>query len=233
MVLNDLFDCVYYINLDCRQDRKQKFWELNLKYLDESRTKRISAVDARNTISVYDFYGLMGARAGISSSYILPFIDAAKNNYNKILIFEDDAEPLFSDISDVEKCIKDAEQSNYSILFLGGSVQNKLDKWSNNLYQLNGNILATQAVAYNNISQNVFDSFLKFKDFSLEDMKRFLINNGGCCMDTIIGQHLTKKYFSYVSSPLLYGQHEDFSDINCKKESYTAEMLKRFNDFTK
>jgi hypothetical protein len=232
-MLNDLFDCVYYINLDCRQDRKEEFWTMNKNFLNEQKTKRISAVDAKNTVSVHNFFSLISARAGISSSYILPFIDAQKNGYNKILIFEDDAQPLFSNLDDITKSILSAEENNYSILFLGGSIQSKLQKQNDYLYKLNNNILATQAVAYNNLSQNIFNEFLKFKNFSFEQMRDYLMNHGGCCMDTIIGQHLTGKYNSFISNPLFYGQKEGYSNINSQKESYTQEMLQRFKDFAK
>ena len=70
MKINDSVDCVYYINLDARKDRDEKFWELNGELLDRSNTKRISAVDARNFSSNTDYHGVLNARGGISVSYI-------------------------------------------------------------------------------------------------------------------------------------------------------------------
>jgi hypothetical protein len=228
--INDFFDCVYYINLDSREDRKDKFWSLNKEFLDEEKTVRIPAIDARNTTNCHDYYGIMKARTGISLSYLKPFRDAAKNKYNKILIFEDDAQPLFSNLSQFEKSIKDAEQNDYSIIFFGGSVQSKLLPHDDSLFKISGNILATQAVAYNNLSQGIFEEFLSFED-SFEWMIKFLISHGSVCMDTIIGEGMTKKYTTFLSNPLLFGQYSGHSDINAQEESYNSEMLERFEKF--
>ena len=59
MKLNDFFDCVYYINLNKRVDRKNKFWELNKNILDIEKTIRIPAFDASNQKSNTDFASII------------------------------------------------------------------------------------------------------------------------------------------------------------------------------
>ena len=230
MKINDLFDCVYYINLDARKDRDDKFWELHDGLLDKQTTKRISAFDARNFSCNTDYNGIVNARAGISVSYIKPFLDALDNNFKEILILEDDAEPFFESSSELSDAILSANSRAYDILFLGGSVQSNLTRECEDLFRLDGNILATQAVAYNN-RNNFFERMLKFPK-EHEEMVPFLSNNGGICMDTIIGQFLTKEFNSFLSSKLLYGQFESLSDIEVLVTAYNPDMKRRFEEFS-
>ena len=229
MKLNDLFDCVYYINLSKRIDRKNKFWQLNKNIIDINRTIRISAFDGSNQKSNTDFASIINARTAISLSYIQPFLHALKNNFNEILIFEDDAEPFFADASLVNKYLLNANELNYEIMFLGGTIQSSLDRASQNLFYLKGNILATQAVCFNNRNR-IFNQFNQFpRDF--ESMKNFLLSNKGCCMDTIIGEKLTRERTSFITNKLLFGQYESFSDIEAQITSYNKDMINRFTKF--
>lgn len=231
MKLNDLFDCVYYINLDYRKDRNDKFWQLNNKFLDENRTVRISAIDGRNTKHNTHFESIINARSAISASYIKPFLHALENNFNEILIFEDDAEPLNLEIQEIKDNLSSANQAGYEILFLGGTVQSKLNKTSSNLFELKGNILATQSVCYNN-RNNLFNEFSAMpKD--IDRMRAFLLKNGGYCMDTIIGSYFTKIKKSFLSSRLLFGQYESHSDIEAKTTKYNADMQSRFEKYSR
>lgn len=229
MKINDLVDCVYYINLDKRKDRREQFWKHNGIFLDKERTVRIPAFDASNKKNNTDFESIINARSAISLSYIHPFIHAQANGFNEILIFEDDAEPFFEDLNVFKSELNAAKESDYEILFLGGTVQSNLYRNDKNLLKLNGNILATQAVCFNNRNK-IFDQFLNFpKDFP--SMRKFLIANNGCCMDTIIGQKLTQIKKSFLTSKLLFGQYESFSDIEAKTISYNSDMCKRFKLF--
>ena len=229
MKLNDFFDCVYYINLNKRIDRKNKFWQLNKNILDIQRTIRISAFDASNQKNNTDFESIINARSAISLSYMQPFLHALKNNFNEILIFEDDAEPFFTEASLIHKYLVNANELNYEIMFLGGTVQSPLNRASPNLFNLKGNILATQAVCFNN-RNSIFNQFNQFpSDF--ESMRNFLLLNNGCCMDTIIGEKLTQQRPSFITDKLLFGQYESFSDIEAQTTSYNKDMINRFSRF--
>lgn len=229
MKINDIFDCVYYINLDARKDRNDKFWELHKNLLDKDSTKRISAFDARNTTCNTDYNGVVNARAAISVSYMKPFIDAVENNFNEILILEDDAEPFFNHPEELNESLESSNREKYDILFLGGSVQSRLNKRNSELFKLEGNILATQAVAYNN-RNNLFGQMSRFPQ-EHQAMVSFLSQNGGICMDTIIGAHLTKKFNSFLPTKLLYGQFESHSDIEVLVTAYNEDMRRRFDKY--
>lgn len=229
MKLNDFFDCVYYINLNKRVDRKNKFWELNKNILDIEKTIRIPAFDASNQKSNTDFASIINARTAISLSYMQPFLHASNNNYNEILIFEDDAEPFFTDPSTLKEYLINANQLKYEIMFLGGTVQSPLDRASPKLFHLKGNILATQAVCFNN-RNNIFSQFNRFP-LNFQNMRNFLLSNNGCCMDTIIGEKLTRQRPSFITDKLLFGQYESFSDIEAQTTSYNKDMINRFSKF--
>ena len=229
MKLNDLFDCVYYINLDHRTDRKETFWKLNGDLLDVDRTVRISAINGINKKHNRDYESIITARAAISTSYLQPFKHALQNNYNNIMIFEDDADPMFDSLKEFEIYKNEAEKNQYEILFLGGTVISKLNKFSENLYKLSGNILATQAVCYNN-RNNIFQEFSRLPQ-NLKDMKTFLKSRNDTCLDTLIGKHVTKKRTSFLSNRILFGQYESHSDIEAKQTSYNSMMLSQFKKY--
>ena len=115
MKLNSLFDCVYYINLDFRKDRNEKFWALNKKFLCREATIRISAHDASNSgqkNNQPDWQKIIIARAAHATSYSSVFKHALSKGFKNILVFEDDAEPFFSEVSTFLKIFNSALTNN-------------------------------------------------------------------------------------------------------------------------
>ena len=229
MKLNDLFDCVYYINLDHRTDRKENFWKLNSHLLDAERTVRISGINGINKKHNRDYDSIITARAAYSVSYLKPFVDALKSNHNDILILEDDADPMFDSVDHFKRYKQEAEKNEYEIFFLGGTVISRLNKFSENLYKLSGNILATQSVCYNN-RNNIFQELSNLPQ-NVEDMKKFLISRNDFCLDTLIGKHFTKTKNSFLPNKVLFGQYESHSDIEAQTTSYNNMMLSQFKKY--
>lgn len=227
MNINDLVDCVYYINLDDRVDRDKEFWDLNKSFLDKDKTQRISAYNAKNTASNTDYVNLMRARSAHMISYTAPFVKALEQGHNEILIFEDDAEPFFEDVSELELFISEANTNNYDVLFLGGTIQSKLNKESANLYRVLNNVFTTHAIVFNNrngIFNKMADMHKPFDDIY------HAFSSSGAASDLILST-MTLEYTGYICSKLLYGQYESYSDIDAQSVSYNSDMLDRFNKF--
>lgn len=88
MKINDYFDQVYCINLDRRADR----WERMQKVFNELgvEVKRIKAIDSLEISSPEDSTPKQKARYACTESHKLAIEDAKRNDYRRVLIFEDD-----------------------------------------------------------------------------------------------------------------------------------------------
>lgn len=230
MKLNDLFDAVYYINLDSRTDRDEEFWELNNNFLCKERTIRISAFDARNTSVADGVLPLMRARAAHSVSYSKPFRHAIENNFKKILVLEDDAEPMIKDPEEMYSLIKNCQQTDYDILFLGGTVQSQLTKENEFLYKVKNNVLTTHAISFCD-NNNLFKTIAPLGN-NYEATFEYLTRQRNCFATDLLTSELTLKYRSFFPKSLIYGQYESFSDIDGKNASYNNDMINRFDKFT-
>jgi len=231
MKINDLFDAVYYINLDSRKDRMEKFWELNNKFLCEKSTIRISAFDASNSglkNNQLDWQKIMTSRAAHATSYSSVFNHALNNNNKNILVFEDDAEPMFDDLSIFLKTMKSALENDFEMLFLGGTIQSRIEKINAHLYLVNGNVLTTHAICFydkNNLFKKIAGIAPTFKDGLTN------ISQNGIATD-IVTLNLSKVHKSFFPSRILYGQYESFSDIDGKNAAYNTDMMNRFEKYT-
>lgn len=230
MKLNDLFDAVYYINLDSRTDRDDEFWRLNNNFLCKEQTIRISAFDARNSNVANGVLPLMRARAAHSVSYSKPFCHAIENNFKKILVLEDDAQPMIKDSIEMYSLIKNCQQTEYDILFLGGTIQSKLTKENEFLYRVKNNVLTTHAISFcdNN------DLFKTIAPLGNNYNKTFdyLTRQRNCSATDLLTSELTLKYRSFFPKCLAYGQYESFSDIDGKNAAYNTDMINRFEKYT-
>ncbi len=86
--LDEYFDRIYCINLKSRPDRLISF-KKNFKALGTSNITFIEAIDGK-TLDIGDWKFSPGS-LGCKLSHLSIYNDALKNNYSKILVFEDDA----------------------------------------------------------------------------------------------------------------------------------------------
>ena len=108
----DHIDKIYYINLEHRTDRKESILN-QLRKIDPNleKTERVEAVKKEN--------GCIGC----TLSHIRTLKDAIKNNYEQILIFEDDFEFTVSNskINDsINHLVENHE--NFNICLLSGNI---------------------------------------------------------------------------------------------------------------
>ena len=230
MKLNSFFDCVYYINLDFRKDRNEKFWDLNKKFLCKEATIRISALDASNLgqkNNQLDWQKIMIARAAHATSYSAVFKHALSKGFKNILVFEDDAEPFFSEISTFLKIFNSAFTNNYEMLFLGGTILSKLSKVNEFLYLINGNVLTTHAICFYN-RNSIFEKIANIAPTFEIGIKNISKNNLATDMVT---SALSKFHKSFFPCEILYGQYESFSNIEGRKANYNDSMFENFKKF--
>ena len=227
MKINDLYDAVYYINLEKRPDRRKKFWEQNEKFLDKNRTLRIEACDATKSSYPPGNEGevaLLKSRTAHAVSYSSAFVHALEKGYQKIFIFEDDAEPLFGDIETFFFYEEKAQALNYDMIYFGGWLMSKPEKVHDYFIKANGNVLCTQSVGFN-YNKKVFESLAALHDFG-KTCKMFDETRTGPPLpdgsrsptgtDNYMSDELQTCTNSFMCERILWGQYEDYSDIEGK-----------------
>jgi GR25 family glycosyltransferase involved in LPS biosynthesis len=160
------FDCIYYINLDRRPDRKNHM-EKQLDNFNLSAT-RVQAFDGKTLkwkkeYGVWSKYWNEGAFA-CCLSHRQALTDAYNKNYEKILILEDDAVLDQDFFKSLDKAWDDLP-SNWHMLYLSanhgspGSPSYPTEKVGDNLLKMRGS-LTTHAIILNKICYQTILNFL-------------------------------------------------------------------------
>lgn len=217
---NEVFDCIYCLNLNKRQDR----WKnVNKRFIREGlKVKRIEGID-KDVVSVEEFNKILKTNkktvSNIGSYAILKGFrkilnDFKKSNYESILIFEDDV-TFHKDFIYLFNLHYNSLPKNWSIWYLGGTQHsilkskkiNYINDYLYNPINMDGNF----AIA---INRNILNELL------------ILINNNEYPLDSLIKEQLqpTNKNI-YTSYPLICGHSmDDYSD-NWGRD-FTKEYIK-------
>ena len=194
------FSQIYLLNLEKRVDRLLKcceiFEQYNIPY------KRISAIEKEN-----------GAE-GLKDTMMIVFEDAIKNNYQNILVFEDDVKFVESVELFNETMNKVIEQipSNYHTCFLGCQATAGFPNWySTNLLPLNKGF-ATHSVMY-----------------SLQGINEIMVRGMGYPIDNWMVDEIQTLGHSYCVFPLLCTQYEGDSDIGKTWINWDVFITQRYN----
>lgn len=194
MKIQDFFDKAYYINLDKRTDRK-KLFEQEMKSVGlDNFFERVSAEDG--THETED----VKRHAYCSLTYMKLFHKIYEAGYERVLIFEDDAEfvnhPTITGLQIMENALEQISTfPDWDLLYFGGHPS-RLNLVSPNLSQTD-TILGTHAIGYTRKGIEKIFPYEPFKDSAID---------GWLCNHTEI-----KKYLAY---PLAVAQREGGSDLD-------------------
>lgn len=203
MILGNYFDKIYCINLDERTDR----WEEVQKEFDKlgirNNVVRVSAIKNENP------------RIGCRDTHLKIIKEAKENNYNSILIFEDDVLILDESILYLEESLNQLSYFNWSLFYLGATV----DPSVGNLMELNKHILKTN-FAYTThayaVNKNCYDLILNNA------------TNYGI-IDVFYCHVVIQKLLGLVINPMLAIQRSSYSDIEKCDVNYYG-MIDLFNE---
>ena len=153
----DYFEGSFYINLDRRTDRKVSFGEKsNAAGLDIPRFKAIELPpdEAYKRQDDPEWY----KKESCTASHQECIRIAKLNNWESLLIFEDDAifDPEFK--TKARKCIDDLREIEWDMFFFGGEPNDNCTRVTDNVYKTNG-VYGTHAYA---IHRNFYDKALGF-----------------------------------------------------------------------
>ena len=219
----DKFDKIYYLNLDSREDRKNRIENHFNKF--KITAERIPGtiitpeqVTRYNKGMVLDEYnlGLAPARIGCAATQ-LKAVQAAKDAGAKnVLIFEDDAFIFEEHIEALKEALKELEYlPKWDMLFLGANVLAPIHQIAPHVGKLTGAYCAHAYV----INAHFFDKILEYKFEQFKAYDEYLFN-----------EMRNLNYNIYAVLPIVATQYESYSDIEGKDVNYRDVLVNSYKD---
>lgn len=222
-----------YINLPSREDRKKEF-EAELQRVKLNGVERVDAIQL--TVEENEIINKNGGWIHPPSEEFQDRIDrlndilifqrscteshkkavkvAKDNNWDNVLIFEDDCRFTTTNIKEVLTDVKEFINSNnnWDLIFLGVNLKHVPEKYNERFYKLNGRFYTTHAYL---INKRFYDTLLSYEHKT-------------CCNIDVLYTDLasTKEYFLYHK--LFAIQKTGFSDIERLKMKYDSDIIYNF-----
>jgi len=205
MSLNSFFDKIYCINLDRRSDRLENF-KRQSKKIDLKSVERISAIDGNNLNPLNYNTPLSMPELGLVLTTIDIFKNSINQNFEKILILEDDC--IFEDsIHQIDDYLNHLPH-DWDMIYFGGNhnqhggfpepiVVNKYVKKIQNTY-------SSHMIGFNKKIYDEILSLLQTLQFQVDVAYSRLQSQNNC----------------YTFYPRMSTQLVDFSDIQNKVTDY-------------
>lgn len=212
------FDKIYCLNLPERTDR----WEICEKYFQEYGLENVLKFEG--SIINKPYLSQKGnGQLGCMTSFVRIFDHAAKNEYESILILEDDFQftlPPQELFPKLQNCINELPE-NWDMFYLGANVVNEfyqkpLENHSEHLLKLISGF-ALHSVAISKIALRKI-----LKSFKIDDWE---------AVDIFFASNFQAFNNCFLSKEILSTQRPDFSSIEGTFFDYQDLMLRRFEYF--
>jgi GR25 family glycosyltransferase involved in LPS biosynthesis len=215
------FDKIYYLNLDSREDRKNRIEDHFNKF--KITAERIPGtiitpeqVNDYNKGMVLDEYnlGLAPARIGCAVTQ-LKAIQAAKDAGAKnVLIFEDDAFIFEEHIEALKEALKELEYlPKWDMLFLGANVLAPIHQIAPHVGKMTGAYCAHAYV----VNAHFFDKMLEYKYEQFKAYDEYIFN-----------EMRNPNYNIYAVLPIIATQYESYSNIEGKDVNYGDVLVNSY-----
>lgn len=195
--LHEFFDKIFYINLDCRKDRKVLV-EKELRRV-KVKAERFCAINGKNKFLAFN-----------KSQH-----EVLKMAGEQTLILEDDV--MFRSMSHLREALSELPW-DWDMLYLGANINGtKLEKYSKYLFKVR-NSFTTHAVGYSKkMAEWIVENF-PFRDDKYEpdyDRKKLLV------YDQWLAASVQEKFKCFLVAPMVAYQRPSFSDLQQRQEDYT------------
>jgi glycosyl transferase family 25 len=194
----DNIEKIIYINLEERSDRK----ELLLKELSN-----ISNIDDK-LIRFNAIKDTKHGAIGCTKSHIKCLEMAIKNNWNNVLILEDDA--VWNNYDNGIQILNNLMSNQFDVILLGGTFINL----NNETFKLNKAQATTAYVVSNHYFKTLLDNYIE----GLQYLEQTMIFNMYCI--DVYWNKLQQKDNWYIVNPALMIQREGYSDIEKQNVNY-------------
>lgn len=219
----DKFDKIYYLNLDSREDRKNRIEEHFNKF--KIKAERIPGfVISPEQALEYDgnreldehSRKLAPARIGFSLTQLQAIKQAKELGLKNVLIFEDDAFIFEEHIEALKEALKELEHlPKWDMLFLGANALAPIYQISPHIGKLTG-AYCTHAYAVNS---HFYDYLLKYDFKQFKALDEYFFN-----------EMRNPNYNIYTVLPIASVQYESYSDIEGKNVNYRDVLINSYKD---
>jgi len=180
-----LFDRVYLINLDEREDRwEQAKLEFSKFHIDNYI--RFPAI--KNEVG----------HVGCAESHLSLLQKMQEEKVEKFLIMEDDFTFKGNPLETLSNAIQQLP-ADWDMLYLGASTYSPLKRYSKNLFHLH-EAYSTHAIGYNNKNGGLLDYILNHR-------------REVDIIDVYFRENIQDKFNCFISYPLICAQKNSFSDV--------------------
>lgn len=212
-MLNDIFERVYVINLDRREDRWQAFLQRLPDDWPFKRPERFEAIDGRVVNPPSWWKGGNGAW-GCYRAHVRIFEDCLNQGIRSVLILEDDA-VCVEDFTNRTTAFWNALPPDWEMVYLGGQhiqLHQRLPRRHNDLVYRPYNV--NRCHCYGFRGQRIIDTVYRF-------LHEFNIWTAPHHIDHRLGElHKVKRTGIYVPAEWLVAQSDGGSDICRRKLRY-------------
>lgn len=202
----DFFDCVFFINLPHRRDRKEQAMAEFEKVGLSEKVKLI-----------YGEYNEKDGRVGLQKTLLDLFNHAYWKKMDRVLIFEDDVQFINDPIHKLKLALNDLKYSfdnKFDLLYFGATRTEPCMKVTNNLILLKGG-LAAHAICYNH---TVFEKYIKHLR---RVVRHGYIATDADISDVFLASEIQPKGNSYMIYPVIATQRPGYSDIEHRNTDYS------------
>lgn len=222
--INTLVDEVYYINLNRRHDRREYIDEHLL--LNEIKAKRFEGIEPdeqymkdyfelRKDLPEHD-QNLAKARLGCTLSHLEIIKEAKEQNYDSVLILEDDCKFVKNPHIALDKAFNDLKHlPECGMLYLGSNNLGGITQLTPNIGKLNGSYTTHAYIVF----KNMYDTILDFDFTTYKVIDEYYMN---LCRDT--------RFNVYTVTPIAATQKVSYSDIEGKDVNYEDMIVNSYNN---
>jgi GR25 family glycosyltransferase involved in LPS biosynthesis len=219
----DKFDKIYYLNLDSREDRKNRIEEHFNKF--KIKAERIPGfvitpeqVSEYNKGMVLDEHSqnLAPARIGCSLAQLQAIKQAKELGLKNVLIFEDDAFIFEEHIEVLKEALKELEHlPKWDMLFLGANALAPIHQIAPHIGKLTGaycaHAYAVNAHFYDKLLEYKFEQFRIFDEYLFNEMRN-------------------PNHNIYTVLPITAIQYDSYSTIEAKEVQYKDVLINSYKD---
>jgi len=219
----DKFDKIYYLNLDSRDDRKNRIEDHFNKF--KITAERIPGfIITPEEVVNYDkgreldehSRNLAPARIGCSLSHLKAIQNAKDAGAENVLIFEDDAFIFEEHIEVLKEALKELEYlPKWDMLFLGANVLAPIHQIAPHIGKLTGaycaHAYAVNAHFYDKLLEYKFEQFRIFDEYLFNEMRN-------------------PNHNIYTVLPITAIQYDSYSTIESKEVQYKDVLVNSYKD---
>lgn len=212
------FDAVYYINMDSRTDRRERFEKMSKEFNVPAIRVSASVVSDEEATPLYEGHNdpRRKFKIGCTLSHQSIVRTAKENGFKNCLVFEDDCVLLDSYKSKIQQCVDELKNIEWDLFYLGGEPNNYCKSISNNLAEMgqDGGVYCAHAYAINN---TYYDTVLNFSPNQADVIDLLYLHYHGRCI---------------LSKELLAIQEDNiYSDLRGHKVSSSNVMINAWNKY--